>query len=278
MAPRRSTSPAPRPATGSDKETIAGLARGLAVIRAFSVAGTAGTLTEIANITGLSPAATRRCLHTLEDLGYAGRVGRQFFLRPRVLDLSAPYLNGVNTETLASDYLQEVVAASGHSSSLAVLDDVDIVYLAHAGVRRVLRIEASTGTRYPAYATSLGRVLLGNLADDRLRELLVASEPKKLTRRTVTDLDQLMAAVAAARDEGYALVEDQLAIGVMSIAVPVRNQKGDVVAAINCSAQSGDVTEKALKRFLPVLQETSARITNAIRYFPALTQTAATKP
>ena len=127
MSPRTASSAGSRSATGGDKETIAGLARGLAVIRAFSVAGPTATLTEIANITGLSPAATRRCLHTLEDLGYAGRVGRQFFLRPRVLDLSAAYLEGVNSETLASDYLQEVVAASVHSTSLAMLDDLEIV-------------------------------------------------------------------------------------------------------------------------------------------------------
>jgi IclR family pca regulon transcriptional regulator len=262
----------------ADRETIAGLARGLAVIRAFSVAGAAGTLTEIANITGLSPAATRRCLHTLEELGYAGRVGRQFFLRPRVLELSAAYLDGVNAEALAGDYLQEIVEASGHSSSLAMLDGTDVVYLAHAGARRALRIEANIGARYPAYATSLGRVLMADLSDDELRGLLVASRPAKLTRRTATDIDQLMAAVAAARASGYAIVEDQLAIGVFSIAVPVRNPRGDVVAAINCSAQSGAVTEKALKRFLPVLQETSARITAAIRFFPALARPVGAAP
>lgn len=267
---------APDAANSRDRETIAGLARGLAVIRAFSTAGGSAMLTEIAGIAALSPAVVRRCLHTLEELGYAGRTGRQFFLRPKVLDLSAAYLDSVNSELLASDYLQEIVAATGHSASLTVLDDLDIVYLAHAGLRRVLRIEASTGTRYPAYCTSTGRVLLAALSDEALKAHLEAAQPKKLTRKTVTDIDQLVALINQARSENYALVEDQLAIGVLSIAVPVRDQKGRVVAAINCSAQSGETSQRALRRFLPLLHETSLRITGAIRFMPGLTTPKAT--
>ena len=273
MASRTSAKRSPKPDAIAvvGREKIEGLARGLSVIRAFSAAGPSCTLTEISNVTGLSPAAVRRCLHTLEDLGYAGRSGRQFFLRPRVLDLGAAYLDSVNSETLATDYLQDVVEASGHSSSLATLDETDIVYLAHAGARRPLRIEAGIGTRYPAYTTSMGRVMLAALSRAELRAVLVASEPKKLTRHTVTDLQQLADLIKAAHEEGYAMVEDQLAIGIMSIAVPVKDQAGRVVAAINCSAQTGETTQRALKRFLPILNETSARITHVIRYFPALT-------
>lgn len=273
MVPRSSTQHTPHPETivVGGREKIEGLARGLSVIRAFSAVGPSCTLTEISRVTGLSPAAVRRCLHTLEDLGYAGRSGRRFYLRPRVLDLGAAYLDSVNSETLGTDYLQDVVDASGHSSSLATLDETDVVYLAHAGSRRPLRLEAGIGTRYPAYTTSLGRVLLGALSRTELRSVLVASEPKKLTRHTVTDVHQLTELIRTAHEDGYAIVEDQLAIGILSIAVPVKDQAGRVVAAINCSAQTGETTQRALKRFLPILNETSTHITQMIRYFPALT-------
>ncbi len=270
-APNRITATAPN---GKGREKIEGLARGLAVIRAFSAAGPACTLTEVAKVTGLSPAAVRRCLHTLEELGYAGRNGRQFFLRPRVLDLGAAYLDSVNSETLANDYLQDVVAASGHSSSLTTLDDTEIVYLAHAGAKRLLRIEAGVGTRYPAYATSMGRVMLGELSDAQVRATLIASEPKKLCRHTVDDIDELLELIRTAREQEYSIVEDQLAVGILSIAVPVKDKSGRIVASINCSAQTGESSQRALKSFLPLLRKTATRITQAIRYFPALTNIA----
>jgi IclR family pca regulon transcriptional regulator len=263
---KASAAEAPR----SDREMIAGLARGLSVIRAFSAGGPFCTLTEIANITALSPAAARRCLHTLEELGYAGRVGRRFFLRPRVLELSAAYLDSVNPEALAREYLQEVASASGQSSSLAVLDGQDVIYLARVGARRIVRLEASVGTRYPAYATALGRVLLAGLPEDELADYLGAVELKPLTRRTITDRDKLHKAIEAAGEDGYSIVEDELAIGVLSIAVPVANKAGEVVAAINCSAQTGETSQKALKQHLPILRETAARISGALLHFPTL--------
>ena len=269
--PSRLTAPAPN---GKGREKIEGLARGLAVIRAFSAAGPSCTLTEVAKVTGLSPAAVRRCLHTLEELGYAGRNGRQFFLRPRVLDLGAAYLDSVNSETLANDYLQDVVVASGHSSSLTTLDDTEIVYLAHAGAKRLLRIEAGVGTRYPAYATSMGRVMLSALSDTDLRVTLIASEPKKLCRHTVDDVNELMDLIKTAREQEYSIVEDQLAVGILSVAVPVKDKSGRIVASINCSAQTGESTQRGLKAFLPILRKTATRITQAIRYFPALTNIA----
>ena len=253
-----------------DREMIAGLSRGLSVIRAFSAGGPFCTLTEIANITGLSPAAARRCLHTLEELGYAGRVGRRFFLRPRVLELSAAYLDSINPEALAREYLQEIASASGQSSSLAVLDGGDVIYLARVGARRIVRLEASVGTRYPAYATALGRVLLAGLPEDMLDQYLRTTEFKKLTRRTLTEPDKLAKAIQDAGEDGYAIVEDELAIGVLSIAVPVKNKAGEVVAAINCSAQTGETTQKGLKQYLPILRETAARISSALLHFPTL--------
>jgi IclR family pca regulon transcriptional regulator len=259
-----------------DRETIAGLARGLAVIRAFSTGGPLCTLTDIANITGLSPAAARRCLHTLEALGYAARDGRRFFLRPRVLDLSSAYLDSVNGETLAREYLQEVVAASGHSSSLAVLDGGEVLYLARVGARRIVRLEAGIGTRYPAYPTSLGRVLLAGLPTKELNGYLSSTTFEKLTRHTVVERDQLAELIRKAGEDGYSIVEDELSIGVTALAVPVYDGSGAVVAAINCSAQSGEVAADSLKAFIPVCREVAQRISKALMHFPGLTRVSLT--
>lgn len=250
---------------------IAGLAKGLAVIRAFGVGGPFCTLAEIARLTELTPPAARRCLHTLEALGYVGRDGRRFFLRPRVLELGTAYLEGVRNDELANDYLQAIVQASGQSSSLAVLDGYDVVYVARVGVRRVVRLEATIGTRYPAFATSLGRVLLSDRSDQALREYLAAADLKPLTRATSTDPQALFEKIRQAGRDGYSLVEDELATGILALAVPVTDRRGRVVAAINCSAHTGDMSQAELMTFLPLLKETAARISMALPHFPALT-------
>jgi IclR family pca regulon transcriptional regulator len=250
---------------------IAGLAKGLAVIRAFGVGGPACTLAEIARIAELTPPAARRCLHTLESLGYVGRDGRRFFLRPRVLELGAAYLEGVKYDELANDYLQAIVQASGQSSSLAVLDGHDVVYVARVGARRVLRLEAAIGTRYPAFATSLGRVLLSDRSDAELDAYLAGADLTPRTRTTVTDPVILRDRIRQARQDGYALVEDELATGVLALAAPVVDRQDRVVAAINCSALTGDLSQAELMGFLPVLQDTAARISRALPHFPALT-------
>jgi IclR family pca regulon transcriptional regulator len=251
------------------RETITGLARGLAVIKAFGRLGASATLAQIAQKAELHPAAARRCLNTLEELGYIGRNGRQFFLRPRILELSVAYLDAVNSEAIVRDYLQEIVAQSGHSASLSVLDGRDIVYLAHCGPRRIFRLEASVGTRYPAYATSMGRVHLAGLPDDALAEYLATVELLPLTHRTITDRKLLTAEIEKVRREGFACVEDELAIGVVAIAVPVRDRSGKTAAAINCSAQSGDVTRQDLvRKNLPTLLEIAGRMSAALPHFP----------
>lgn len=251
------------------RETITGLARGLAVVKAFGQLGASATLAQIAQKAELHPAAARRCLNTLEDLGYIGRNGRQFFLRPRILELSVAYLDAVNSEAIVRDYLQEIVAQSGHSASLSVLDGAEIVYLAHFGPRRIFRLEASVGTRYPAYATSMGRVHLAGLPDQALTAYLDGVELHPLTHRTITDRALLAAEIERVRSDGYACVEDELAIGVVAIAVPVRDRVGRTAAAINCSAQSGDVTKQDLIRNnLPALLEIAGRMSTALPHFP----------
>jgi len=256
-----------------DRELITSLARGLDVIKAFGQGAPALTLADVARVTGLSPAAARRCLRTLERLGYVARSGKHFMLKPRVLELAAAYLNSINVEELCRSHLQDVVNQTGDSSSLCILDDGDIVYIAHVGTRRVLRLEASVGTRYPAYPTSMGRVLLGQLPPDRLDRYFRETRFAALTNRTETDAAELRHLIDAARRDGYAAVEDELAYGVVAIAVPVFDSQGICVAAVNCSAHSMETDKRELIHTrLPLLRETSAKITDSLRHFPALSR------
>ena len=252
-------------------ETVSGLIRGLDVLRAFDREAPTMTLSQVAAKTRLPPAAARRYLRTLVGLGYLAHHGRMFVLRPKVLELGTHYLDAIDVNGLCQADLQEVVAVTGHSSSLAILDQDDIVYLAHAGVRRRFRAEANVGTHYPAYATSMGRVLLGELDDRALREYLATTRFERLTEKTITAPCDLPQAVATARDDGYALVCDELFYGVMALAVPVRDQAGHAIAAINCSARSPE-TDRAemIESCLPVLRAAAERISLALRRFPAL--------
>jgi IclR family pca regulon transcriptional regulator len=189
-----------------------------------------------------------------------------------VLDLSSAYLDSVNGETMAREYLQEVATATGHSSSLAVLDAGEVLYLARVGARRLVRLEAGVGTRYPAYPTSLGRVLLAGLPPKELNDYLANTRFERLTRRTVVERAKLTDLIRTAGEDGYAIVEDELAIGVAAVAVPVYDGSGAVVAAINCSAQTGEVSERELKDYVPLVREVAQRISKALVHFPGLTR------
>ena len=256
-----------------DRELITSLARGLDVIKALGDGSPSMALAEVARVTGLNPATARRCLRTLEKLGYVGRDGKHFMLRPQVLELAAAYLNSTGIEKLCHVHLQDVVNQTGDSSSLCILDDNDIVYLAHVPTRRVMRLEASVGTRYPAYATSMGRVLLAHRPTEALDRYLAETRVEALTARTVTDRRALRRLILAARKDGYAAVEDELAYGVVAVAVPVFDTNGNCLAAVNCSAHSMEINKANLvEARLPVLLEASRRITQSLRHFPALSR------
>src|ERR1035437_6921731 len=150
---------------GETREYVAALERGLMIIQAFDAENPEMTLTEVANVTGLSPATARRCLLTLRHLGYVGMNGRRFVLRPRVLTLGAAFLRSMNLETIAQPYLQDIVHRVGDGSSLAVLEGRDILYLVHIATKRMIRLTVSVATRYPGYAPSLGRAQLAYLDD-----------------------------------------------------------------------------------------------------------------
>jgi IclR family pca regulon transcriptional regulator len=250
-----------RKTTSARREVMGGLAKGLQVIRAFSRDTNALTLSEVANIARLPAATARRCLHTLEELGYVMRSGRMFLLRPRVLELGAAYLDSMDIESLTKTHLADLATRTGDSAALSVLDGTDIVYVARASTRTLVRLEAYVGSRFPAYPTSMGRVLLAGLSTPRLHEYF---ERAKLMKR-----------IEEARRSGYAAVEDELAYGVVAVAVPVFDAAQRVVAALNSSSHSRKTTRVELVRErVAMLQEASREISRELARFPGLSLSA----
>ncbi len=237
------------------------LDRGLAVIRALSIPGEGLTLAEVARETGLARAAARRFLLTLQDLGYVRSRDRRFTLTPRVLELGYSYLSSLSLPEIAQPHLRDLVQSVNESSSVSVLDGLDVVYVAREPTRRIMTVTIFVGTRFPAYATSMGRVLLSGLSDEGLEEFLARAELEPLTDATITDREVLRTEVARVRARGWALVDQELEAGLRSIAAPIRDPRGTVVAAVNLSAHASRTSLDALaSELLPRLQDTAAAI------------------
>lgn len=217
---------------------VQSLERGLAVLRAFSAEEPSLTLTEVAARTGLSRAAARRFLLTLADLGYVAVAGRAFSLRPRVLELGYAYLSSQTLPDVALPHLEQLSQQVHESSSLAVLDGEDVVYVARVPTKRIMTVAISIGTRFPAYATSLGRVLLSGLPPAELAAYLERVDLRPLTRRTLASPVALRAEVDRVRAQGWSLVDQELEEGLASVAAPVRDPSGRVVAAVNVSTHA----------------------------------------
>jgi IclR family pca regulon transcriptional regulator len=256
---------APAPITPQDPSFISALARGLAVIRAFGAGRERLTLADIARATDLPRATVRRSLLTLQALGYVANDGKHFMLTPGVLSLGYAYLSSTPLPRAIQPTLEMVSEKTNESSSCAILDGGEIVYVARAATRRIMSVGLSTGSRLPAYCSSLGRVLLADLPEQDARELLGDMDRRKLTPHTLTDVDALMQALARVRADGFCLVDEELEIGLRSIAVPVRNAAGQVIAAMNVSAQAGRVSRENLTReILPVLQQAAESVRPAL--------------
>lgn len=242
------------------------LERGLAVIRCFAAERPRLTLSEVARQTGLSRAAARRSLITLQTLGYVGSDERHFYLTPRVLTLGYAYLSSLTVADVAQSHLSDLANDVHESCSASVLDGFDIVYVARAATKRIMTISLSVGTRLPAHATSMGRVLLAALGDDRLDSFLRTATLAPLTERTIVDRDLLRAEVERTRTRGWCLVDQELEDGVRSIAVPIHDAAGRVVAAVNTSAHATRVPLTTLQRsFLPKLRDCAAVIDAELR-------------
>jgi IclR family pca regulon transcriptional regulator len=252
-------------------EYVASLERGLRVLQTFSREHAQLTLSEVATLTNLSPATARRSLHTLELLGYVGRSGRKFLLRPKVLALGAGYLSAINAEVVLQPFLQAMVTEVGGSSSVTVLDNLEIVYIAHASANRAIRLTAGAGARYPAYATSMGRVLLAYESPEALDSYFQRATFTRLTASTETNPDELRRILNGVRAAGYATVQDELDVGLVSVAVPIMGPNGRAVAAANSSDVTNHVDQQALlEKRLPALRQTVRRIENALIRHPEL--------
>lgn len=245
---------------------VQSLERGLAVIRAFGASTPELTLSEVARATGLTRAAARRFLLTLADLGYVRTDGRRFALTPRVLELGYTYLASLTLPEVAEPHLEALVAEVRESSSMSVLDGEDIVYVARVPTSRIMRVSISVGTRFPAYATSMGRVLLAGLPEEELAAHLARVDLRRFTRRTVTTREALRAELDRVRERGWAMVDQELEEGLRSIAAPIRARGGRVVAAVNVSTHAARVSKEALRReLLPPLLAAAARIEDDLR-------------
>lgn len=244
-----------------DSDFVQSLDRGLAVIRAFGPDRERLSLSEVARATGLTRAAARRFLLTLVRLGYVRSDGREFSLRPRVLELGYAYLSGLAMPEVAAPHLEELVARLRESSSISVLDGHHIVYVARVPTKRIMTVAISVGTRFPAFATSMGRVLLAGLSEEELDRYLAEATLEPLTAQTVTDPGQLREIVREVARQGYAVVDQELEEGLRAIAAPIRGSGDGVAAAINVSAHASRVSLEAMRTdLLPALLETARQI------------------
>src|SRR5215472_9009238 len=224
-----------------DSDFVQSLDRGLAVIRAFGPDRERLSLSEVARATGLTRAAARRFLLTLVKLGYVRSDGREFSLRPRVLELGYAYLSGLAMPEIAAPHLEELVAKLHESSSISVLDGHHIVYVVRVPTKRIMTVAISVGTRFPAYATSMGRVLLAAMSQEEFERYLARASFEALTGRTVTEPGTLREIVREVGGQGYALVDQELEEGLRAIAAPIRGASGGVTAAINVSVHASRV-------------------------------------
>lgn len=247
--------------TSRPPDFVQSLERGLAVIRAFDRTHPELTLSEVATSTGVTRAAARRFLLTLMDLGYVRSDGRFYSLSPRVLELGYAYLSSLSLPEVAEPHLEGLVAEVNESSSVSVLDGADIVYVARVPTSRIMTVAISVGTRFPAYATSMGRVLLAGLSDEALTGYLERQTIERLTAHTITSATALRAELARVRGQGWALVDQELEIGLRAVAAPIRDRSGHTVAAVNISAHASRTTLESMRRDLvPPLLATAARI------------------
>jgi len=254
-----------------DSEYLSTLERGLKVLRAFDASHAEMQLSEVAAMTGLSPAVARRCLNTLVQLGYVAQYGRKFLLRPEVLAFGSAYLSSMNIENVVLPPLQKVRDQTGDSSSMAVLSGTDILYVAHVSTNRRIRLGANVGTRFPIHATSLGRVLLAFQGEEAIARYLAAADLARFTERTITSAETLEKRLGQARETGYDSALDELDYGIVSVSVPVFDSQRRAVASINCSTSTTRISQDELVRTrLPLLREAAAEIGDALMRWPSL--------
>ncbi|WP_394778929.1 IclR family transcriptional regulator C-terminal domain-containing protein [Undibacterium sp.] len=245
----------PQARSSEEKEYVAGLEKGLSIIEAFGIQNRAMTLSEAAEITGHTRASARRSLLTLQRLGYVEWDGKYFKLAPRVLRLGHAYVTSNPLSKIVQPILEALSERSRESSSLAVLDNTEVVFVARAATRRSLSNGLSLGSRLPAFCAATGRVLLAALPPEEAENLLKRSRRFQLTPHTKTDVDEIMGILEEVRRHGYSLCDEELELGVRSISVPVRDAAGRVVSSMSVVASTARYThEQVLASLLPQLE------------------------
>lgn len=242
------------------RDYIQSLDKGLAIVRAFGPDTPTLTLSEAATVTGMTKAAARRFLLTLTHLGYLGSDKKKYWLRPKILELGERYLTSQPWWSAAQPVIEDAARKMGESCSLCILDGTEIVYVCRVAVSRFLSTNISIGSRLPAYATALGRILLAQIPPDELPKAVSKISLKKLTAKTITDKKKFMQVVNKARDDGYALVDQELEVGLTGLAVPILSSS-EAFAALGVSVHPERVPKKEmLDRLLPILKESARRI------------------
>jgi IclR family pca regulon transcriptional regulator len=235
-------------------EFVQALERGVAVLRAFTDETPKLTMTEVAERTGMTKAAARRFLITLAGLGYAQFDGRSYSLRPRALEIGGAYLSSIHLPSLATPHLEVLAGSVRETSSLTVLDGTDVVYVARVHGHRIMSVSIKVGTRFPALLTSTGRVMLTDRDDDELLAMVHDRPPGPVTARTIREPERILREIQKARDHGYAITDQELDLGLRSIAVPIHAADGGIIAAVNVSAHTSRASVEALrKETLPAL-------------------------
>ncbi len=251
--------------SGHRSENLQSLERGLAVLQVFSSETPQLTLSDVARRAGTTRATARRILHTLASLGFMRVDGRLFSLTPRVLSLGWGYLSSLNLWDIAQPFMEELVEKTHESCSAATLDLPDVVYVARVPTRRIMTIALGVGSRLPAHATSMGRVLLADLPDTELDAFLASGRFESRTDRTTVEPDELRTQLGRVREQGWAMVDQELELGLRSIAAPVRGADGRAVAALNLAAAAPRVGLEELRgHFLPLLLQTAEQVSVAV--------------
>ena len=264
----------PLPPMNDDDQTrrpsdsyVQSFARGLDVIRSFGAAAPRQTLTEVAEATGLTRAGARRILLTLQTLGYVRADGRAFELTPKILDLGFAYLTSMPMWNAAQPVMDALVEQTHESCSIAVLDGQDVVYVMRVHTHKIMSTNLGIGSRLPAFWTSLGRVLLAELPVHELAHLLETRDRSQFTRFTVQNDTALLTQIAEVGEQGWCLLNQELEEGLTSVAAPIRNASGQVVAAMNISGQANRTTPEIMQgELLPQLLQAAGRVSGMLGY------------
>lgn len=246
------------------------VAKGFAVLTAFDSRHSSMSLTDLEKKTGINKATVRRFALTLVDLGYLIQTEeKKFKLSPKVMDLAAHYLESLNLPDLAHPILENISATVKESTNLAVLDGAEIVYVLRvSAAKRIIGTNLRVGSRLPYYATSLGKALVAWLPKEKRREVWESGEIIPYTEHTITDFAELEADFENCRQHGYAEGKDELEVGLRSIAMPIFNQKGEPIAAINISTNSNRTSDEKIKsEYLPLLQKGAEEINRLVKTF-----------